>query len=149
MTVTTQTSELFTQMTGKALDALTLWADANQKILRELVDLSAGTAKEGVRLYAELQSAAVESLKEGQAYVARRQADLQDLPTDPFSCYQKSMLESVETAQRAFRVLEGNAQAITRSAERLQGTAEQANREIQATFAGLAGKVKDLWVPLR
>ena len=54
-----QPSEFFSQMTSNAVEAFSLCAEANQKILRELVDLSASAAKEGVRLYAELQSSAV------------------------------------------------------------------------------------------
>ena len=145
MTNPTQVNEFFTQITGRTVEVFSLWADANQKVLRELVDLSASTAKEGVRLYAEIQSAAVEAVKDGQAFLLRRQTDMQDAPKDPLACYQKNVLESVEGAQKAFKVLEGNAQAMTRSAERLQVTAEQAAKEIQATFAQLAGKVKSLY----
>jgi len=54
----------------------------------------------------------------------------------------------VEGAQKAFKMLETNAQAMTRSAERLQVTAEQTGKEIQATFAQVAGKVKTLSSPL-
>jgi len=143
-----QANELFSQITGKAAETFTLCADANQKVLRELVDLSASTAKEGVRLYAELQSSAVEAVKDSQASLLRRQAALQGAPKDPLSFCQTSMLESVEGAQKAFKLLEGNSQAITRSAERVQVTAEQAGKEIQATFAQLAGKVKTMYVPL-
>ncbi len=143
-----QANELFTQMTSKAVEAFSLCADANQKILRELVDLSAGTAKEGARLYTELQSSAVEAVKDSQSYLLRRQSELQEVSRDPLSFYQKSVLESVEGAQKAFQLLEGNAQTITRSAERLQVTAEQAGKEIQATFAQLAGKVKAAYSPI-
>jgi len=145
---TTQAAELLSQMTGKAVEAFSLWADTNQKVLRELVDLSASTAKEGVRLYAEMQSSAVEAVKDGQTYFLRRQGEIQEAPKDPLNAYQKSVLESVEGTQRVFRVFEGNAQAIGRSAERLQVTAEQTGKEIQATFAQLAGKVKSLYAPL-
>ena len=142
MTNVAQANELFSQMTGKAVEAFSVWADTNQKILRELVDLSASTAKEGVRLYAELQSSAVEAVKDGQSYLLRRQGELQEAPKDPISFYQKGVLESVEVAQKAFKMFEGSAQAMTRSAERLQATAEQTGKEIQSTFAQLAGRVK-------
>jgi len=148
MTTTYQSSELFAQMSGKAVEALSLSADANQKVLRELVDLSASTAKEGVRLYAELQSSAVEAVKDGQSYLLRRQSDLQDAPKDPVAFYEKHVTESAENAQKAFKLLESNAQAITRSAGRLQGTAEQAGKAIQATFVEVADKVKALYAPL-
>jgi len=145
MTNPKQVNEFFSQITGKTVEMFSLWADVNQKVLRELVDLSASTAKEGVRLYAEVQSAAVEAVKDGQAFLLRRQADMQDAAKDPFACYQKGVLESVEGAQQAFKLLEGHAQAMTRSAERLQVTAEQTAKEIQGTFAQLAGKVKSIY----
>ena len=144
MTTTTQGSEMFAQMTGRAVEAFSVLADANQKIMRDLVDLSASTAKEGVRLYAELSSSAVEAMKDTQSYLLRRQGEIQEAPRDPFAVYQKSVLESVEGTQKAFKLFENNAQAMTRSAERLQVTAEQAGKEIQATFAQVAGKVKSL-----
>jgi hypothetical protein len=148
MTTTMQGSEMFSQMTGRAVEAFSMFAEANQKIMRDLVDLSASTAKEGVRLYAELSSSAVEALKESQSYLLRRQGELQEAPRDPFSVYQKGVLESVEGAQKAFKILESNAQAMTRSAERLQVTAEQTGKDIQSTFAQVAGKVKTLSSPL-
>jgi nucleoid-associated protein YgaU len=141
---TTQGSEVFAHMTGRAVEAFSMVAEANQKILRDLVDLSASTAKEGVRLYAELQSSAVEALKEGQDYLLSRQSEIQEAPRDPFAFYQKGVLQSVEGAQKAFKIIESNAQAMTRSAERLQVTAEQTGKEIQATFAQVAGRMKSL-----
>ena len=153
MTNATQANELMSQFTGRAVEAFSLWADANQKILRELVDLSASTAKEGVRLYAEIQSSAVEAVKEGQSYLLRRQGELQEAPRDPWSffqstSYQKGTLESVESTQKTVKLFEGTAAAMTRSAERLQATADQTGKEIQATFAQLAGKMKSLYTPL-
>ena len=148
MNTTMQANELFSQMTGRAVEAFSMFADANQKIMRDLVDLSASTAKEGVRLYAELSSSAVEALKESQSYLLRRQGELQEAPRDPLSVYQKGVLDSVESAQKAFKILESNAQAMTRSAERLQVTAEQTGKDIQATFAQVASKVKSLSSPL-
>ncbi|HWN90970.1 MAG TPA: hypothetical protein VNQ15_06155 [Verrucomicrobiae bacterium] len=148
MTTTTQGSEVFAHMTGRAVEAFSMVAEANQKILRDLVDLSASTAKEGVRLYAEMQSSAVEALKEGQDYLLSRQSEIQEAPRDPFAFYQKGVLQTVEGAQKAFKIIESNAQAMTRSAERLQVTAEQTGKEIQATFAQVAGRMKSLYSPL-
>jgi polyhydroxyalkanoate synthesis regulator phasin len=143
-----QSSDFLAQLTSRTVEAFSLMADANQKVLRELVDLSASTAKEGVRLYAELQSSAVEAAKEGQSYVLRRQDEMQEAPRDPLHFYQKGVLESVESAQRTFKLFEGTAQAVSRSAERMQVTAEHTGKEIQATFTQLAGKVQTLYTPL-
>jgi len=145
-TATTETSETLGHMTGAAIEMFTLFADANQKILRELVDFSATAAKEGVRLYAELQSSAVEALKDGQTFLLRRQIELQGEP-EPAVAYQRGVQESVDGAQRVFRLVESNAQAVTRSAERLQVSAEQASQEIQATVAQLASRLPSLYTP--
>ena len=147
MATAKKADEMFGQFTGKAVEAASLWADANQKILRELVDLSASTAKEGVRLYAELQSATVEAVKGGQEFLLRRQAEWQEIQKDPVGWYQKSLLDGIEETQKAFKLLEGNAQVITQSAERLQASAEQAGKEIQQTFAGVGNRLKTLYTP--
>ena len=133
MTTPLQVNELMAELTGRTVEAFSLWANANQKVLRELVDLSASTAKEGVRLYAEVQSSALEAVKEGQAYILRRQDAMQEAPRDLLGAYQKGALESAESAQNTLRLFEGTTQAMTRSAERLQVTAERAGQEIQAT----------------
>jgi len=51
------------QWSGKAVETATAWTDANQQMQRELVDFSAATAREGVKLYAELQQKALEALR--------------------------------------------------------------------------------------
>src|SRR5437016_3075657 len=63
--------ELLGQITGKAVETMTVWADANQRVLRELVEFGATSAKEGVRLYAELQQSAIEALRDSQAAALR------------------------------------------------------------------------------
>lgn len=139
--------ELFGQVAEKAVEGVRLWAEANQRVLQGLADFSAGTAKEGVRLYAELQSSGVEAVKDAQGYWLRRQGELAEAQKDPFGWYQKTVLEGVEQTQRNFKLLEGSAQALGRSAERVQATAEQTAKEIQQTFAALAENVRALYTP--
>jgi hypothetical protein len=139
--------QVLEQVTGKAIEAFALWADTNQRILRELVDFSASTAKEGVRLYGELQSASIAAAKETQAYLVRRQREWQETPSDPMSFYQRSVIDSVEGVQKVFKILEGGTQAITRSAERLQVTADQVGKDIQSAFTDLTGKTKSFYTP--
>jgi hypothetical protein len=145
MTTRTMPVEVLAQMSGRAVEMFSLWADVNQKVLRELVDLSATTAREGVRLYAELLSCAVEGARDGQALMVERQREMREAPQDIVGFCQRSLLASVEGAQEAWRMLEGGAQAIMRSAERLQVTAEEAGKEIQTTFTQLAGKAQSLY----
>jgi len=140
-----KTQEMFTQSSGKVVESLTVWADANQRVLRELAELSAATAKEGVRLYAELQQSGIEAVRDAQATALGWQTSWQDAPRDPLAWYQRALTDSVENAQKWFRILEGNAQAVTRTAERLSTTAEQTGKGIQESFSEAATKMKDVY----
>jgi len=142
---TKKAQEMFTQGSGKAVETMTLWADANQRVLRELAELSATTAKEGVRLYAELQQSGLEALREAQATALRWQSTWQEAPRDPLAWYQRALTDGVEHTQKWFRILEGNAQAVTRTAERLQTTAEQTGKGIQESFTEAVTKMKDVY----
>jgi hypothetical protein len=138
--------ELYGQFAGKTVETMTVWADANQRVLRELVELSAATAKEGVRLYAELQQGAIEALKDSQATALRWQAAWQEgAAKDPVQACQKVLLDGVDGAQKAFKAMEDQAQAVTRSAERLQTSAEQAAKGIQETYTSVVTKLKDVY----
>ena len=141
----TKAGELIGQVSGKGVETLGVWAEANQRILRELVDLSVGTAKEGVRLYTELQQSAVDAVRDGQATALKWQATWQDGPKDPMEWCQKALVGSADSAQKLFRVLESNAQAVTRSAERLHASAEQAGKGIQETFETAVARVKETY----
>ena len=140
-----KTQELLGQVTGKAVETMTVWADANQRVLREVVEFGAASAKESVRLYAELQQSAIEALKDSQAAALRWQAAWQSGAKDPVQFYQKAVADSVDTAQKAFKILETGAQAMTRSAERLQTSAEQAGKGIQETYTAVVAKMKDVY----
>ncbi|MGQ0549933.1 MAG: hypothetical protein ACT4PY_09750 [Armatimonadota bacterium] len=78
---TKERQEWLDQSTGRAVDVMTRWAEANQKALGEIVTLTAAAATEGVRLYGAFQASALESAKAGRAYWLRRLADLDDLQT--------------------------------------------------------------------
>jgi len=140
-----KTQELLGQVSGKAVETMTVWADANQHVLRELVEFGAASAKESVRLYAELQQSAIEALKDSQAAALRWQSAWQNGAKDPVQLYQKAVAESVDNAQKAFKILEAGAQAVTRSAERMQTSAEQAGKGIQETYTTVVAKMKDVY----
>src|SRR5258706_12357100 len=102
-----QSSDFLAQLTSRTVEAFSLMADANQKVLRELVDLSASTAKEGVRVYAELQSSAGEAVKERRSYVLPRQDGRQEGPRNPFNFYQKVGRGEGGSARRTLQLSAG------------------------------------------
>jgi methyl-accepting chemotaxis protein len=141
----TRAQEIFSQSAGKAVETMSVWADANQRVLRELAELSAATAKESVRLYGELAQSMVQAFSEFQTQSLRWQATWQESAKDPVGWYQTALTQTVDTAQKAFRAIETNAQAVTKSAERLSSTAEQAGKGIQETFSGVVTKMKEVY----
>jgi soluble cytochrome b562 len=141
---TTKSQELFGQLAGKTFETLTVWTEANQRVMRELINLSTTAAKETARLYGELQASAVEALRESQQYWLKRPA-AGEMPSDPMAWYQKGLTETIESAQSAFRFLEGNAQAVTKTAEQLQTTAERTGKEIQEAFSTLANRMQQIY----
>ena len=135
--------EFFAEMQGKALEAFSIMADMNHRVLQGLVGLSASAAKEGIRTYAELQSATVEAARSPQATVG---AETFEAPyQNPFAWYQKSLLALVDATQKSFRLVEANAQVVTRTAERVQASAEQTGQEIQETLTTSVNRLKEVY----
>jgi len=137
--------EMFGQMASKVVETMTAWTDANQRVLRELVELSTATAKEGVRLCGELQQGAIETLRSSQATAAHWRSAWSDGTKDPAQLYQRALLSGVDGVEKAVKLIEGQAQAITRSAERIQTSAEQAGKGIQETYAAVVEKMKGVY----
>jgi len=135
--------EFFTSMQGKALEAFSVVAEMNHRVLQGLVGLSAATAREGLRACADLQSATVESVRTAQSPMTPEA--LEALRANPFAWYQKSLLAMVEATQKAFHFVEANAQVVTRSAERLQASTDQTGREIQEALTTSVGRIKEIY----
>ena len=138
-------NEILGQVSGKTVETMTVWAEANQRMLQQMVDLSVGAANESVRLYTELQQGAIEAMRDGQATAMKWQASWHEAPKDPMEWYQKAVADTVDGAQKLFRFFESNAHAMTRSAERLQASAEQAGKSVQGTFEATVARMKDTY----
>ena len=147
MPVTKSPIDIFREGGEKAAETLTLWSAAHQSVVKQLIDLSATTANETFKLYADLQASAIAALRESPAVTLTEQIDVQELSKDPFAWYQKRVLETVEGAQHVFKRVEATAQSVTGSAERLHRSAEQAGKQIQAAFTGLGTQLKDVYSP--
>ena len=135
------------QFTRKTLEAISLWSDTNIQVLRQLLDGSASTAREGLNLSTELQTSALEAAQRGQSYMLQRLSELPDVPKHPTDYYQKSMLACVDTAEQVYKLQLGNAQVLLRSAEQVGIVAQQASKRIQESYKELADKLKLLYAP--
>lgn len=129
------------------VDTMALVANANQKVLEVTLSLATGTAAEGLRLYAELQSSAVDAARVGRDFWLRRLNEVQEWQKDPLAWYQKALAEGTEESRKVFEKTQDNARTLTRSTERLQATVEQAGEKIQKTVNDLAAEVRALYQP--
>ena len=134
------------QFTRKTLEAISLWSETNMQVLRQLLDCSASTAREGLSLSTELQTAVFEAAKQGQSYMLQRLSELPDAPKH-LDYYQKSLMACVDTAEQVYKLQLGNAQVLLRSAEQVGIVAQQASQRIQESYKELADKLRLLYTP--
>src|SRR5207245_10224667 len=95
--------EFLGQATSKAVETMTVWADASQRVVHELVEFGASSAKEGVKLYAELQQAAIEALRDSQAAALRWQTVWHDGAKAPVPLYQEAHGDAGASAPQPIR----------------------------------------------
>lgn len=138
----TQTQEMLSHFADRTAKMLTVWSEANERALKEIVELAAATAREGVRLCTELQESASEGLQTTQAAVSEWQTTWSETSRDPIRFYQSVLATSMDNAQRALRFWEGNAAAVSRSTERWQSSAEKARKDLASALVTAAEKMK-------
>jgi hypothetical protein len=143
MTVIDQTQEAVQDYSNRALDTLVLWTEVNQKVARQLLDLSATSAKEGLQLLTQVQSANIDALRSAVTAVSERQGAVEEYQRNPADWYRNTALAGIEQAKQGFQVLQGNAQALTHYAETVRGTTTEATQAVRDAFETVATKVRE------
>ena len=141
------TADQGNQFMRKTLEVMGLWSETNMQVLRQLLDCSASTAREGLSLSTELQTSILEATKQGQSYLFQRLSELPDAPKHPLDYYQKSLLACVDTAEQVYKLQLGNAQVLLRSAEQIGLVAQQTSQRIQESYREFADKLRLLCTP--
>ena len=139
------TADKGNQFTRKTLEAISLWSETNMQVLRQLMDCSASTAREGLSLFTELQTSVFEAAKHGQSYMLQRLSELPEAPKHPLGYYQKSLTTGIDTAEQVYKLQLGNAQVLLRSAEQVGLVAQQASQRIQESYKELADRLRGLY----
>ena len=148
MTTQTQTSPFATlpmgEMGTKALETVSAVAEANQRVFGQLIELSSTAAAERLRAIGELQAAAVEAARAALPTTTPREA-LDELRQDPFAWYRKGLGAALDGTQRLFKLLDTNAQIVSRSAQRFQSAADRNGKEIQDAMRSCATRVREIF----
>ena len=139
------TTDKGSQFTRKTLEAISLWSETNMQVLRQMLDYSANTAREGLSLFTEIQSSVFEVAKQGQTYMLQRLSELPDAPKHPMEYYQKSLTAGIDAAEQVYKLQLGNAQVLLRSAEQVGIVAQQTSQRIQESYKELADRLRALY----
>jgi len=143
VTVIDQTQEAVQDYSNRALDTLVLWTEVNQKVARQLLDLSANTAKEGLQLLTQVQSANIDALRGAIGAISERQGAVEEFQRNPADWYRNTALAGIEQAKQSFQVLQGNTQALTRWADAVRGTTTEATEHVRDAFETVANRVRE------
>ena len=135
------------QFIRQTFEVMGLWGETNLQVLRQLLDCSASTAREGLNLSTELQTSVLEAAKQGQSCMLQCLNELPDAPKHPLDYYQKSLMACVDTAEQVYKLQLGNTQVLLRSAEQVGLVAQQASQRIQESYRELADKLRLLYAP--
>lgn len=136
--------EAISQVRDKALETVSALAEANQRVAGTLIELSSAAARESFQAYVDIQSAALDAVRQSPAAALFSRQGIEELQQDPFAWYRKGLLEATGATQRMARLVEANAQIAARGAGRLEASAEQTTREIGEAVKSCVSRVKDI-----
>lgn len=136
-----------TSWANKMFEAWSLYTDASLKITKQWTDFTANATKENVSLYAELQTANLEAMQEGQAYVMKRLSEMPQDMKNPSDAYKAGMDEWAASTEKVSKLVQSNTQAVMRSSEQYWLTAQRAGAGIKDTCTQLQEKLTALYKP--
>ncbi|MGH7334738.1 MAG: hypothetical protein ACREKS_18725 [Candidatus Rokuibacteriota bacterium] len=143
-TVAPAIQESFSQATVRTLEAVSTLAEANERLLGKLIDLSSSVARESFRTYAELQSALLDSVRTAPAPTLPSRESLEELQRDPLAWYDKGVMGVTGATQRVAKLVETNAQIVARGVERFGASAEQTTKEIRGVITSCVDRMKEI-----
>jgi hypothetical protein len=136
--------ESFAQMRARSIDALAALAEANQRVVGKLMELSSAAARESFQAYIDMQSAALDAVRTAPTPAALTREVIEELQQDPLAWYRKSLVDAVSTNQRMAGLFETNAKIFARGAKRLEASAEETAREIGDAVKSCMHRMKEI-----
>lgn len=121
MEATRNAQETIIRSVRTGVDTAMSFADVSQRVSREIMSLGVTGTKQMLQLMAEMQGAMLDALQSGMAPWSENSAG--------FRGWQ--------------RIVDGSAQAVSRFAETMQGTAEEGTERIKRAVDFMADQVKE------
>jgi hypothetical protein len=136
-------SDEATRMAGVAADTVGLWMQVNERVMRELTELSTNAAQQSARLMTDIQQANIQTLQELQAEGFRLASMWPEAFRDPVHYYQRVCEEGLDGINRTLGLGQRSGEAITQSFERMQSAAQETTRGLQETFRDAGRRMQE------
>jgi hypothetical protein len=133
------------QLAGLGTETLTVWTDATQRAVRDVLELSTQATQEGARQLTEWQQTNLDLMREMQAATLRWTQLWPEFFRDPIRGYQRSLEESIDTTHRVFELTRRNAETLAQSCQRLERAADDATRTLGETFRDASTRMQDVY----
>jgi hypothetical protein len=122
------------QLAGLRTETLTVWTNAAQHVLRDILGLSAQATQEATRQFTGWQQTNLELMREVQGATFRLYTVWPEFFRDPIHGYRRSLQEWIEVTHRLFEMTRRNAEALSQSYQRLERAADTATRTLGDTL---------------
>jgi methyl-accepting chemotaxis protein len=132
------------QLAGLGNETMTIWTDATQHALRDVLELSAQATQEGARQLIQWQQTNLELLREVQRAAFRWYTVWPEFFRDPIRGSHHSLEKSMEATHRLFETTRRHAEAVAQSYERLERAADTATRTLSDTFREASTRMQDV-----
>jgi hypothetical protein len=139
-----EAARVASQLTELGAQTVGLWTEVNQKVVRDLAEVSASTMREGARLVMNLQETQMDAAREMQSAVWRWWLTWPQAFSDPMRWYQQIGEESVDSVQRLARLGRKSMEGLGQTVDRLEGSAEQVARSLDGTFKEATTRMRDI-----
>jgi len=128
-----RSARTFEQAAMSGGEAAAVSLGVTQRLIGSLTELSIVAAKENARLAAELQTAALDALRDSQSAAFRWHPAWSEA-LDPMRFYQRGLAETLESAERALTLMGTSARLVVQAADRMQSAATETGRRIRETL---------------
>jgi hypothetical protein len=139
-----ESSRIVNQLTEAGAQATAVWSDVNQRVGRDVMDLSATAMRDGAQMMLDLQQVQFDLMREMQGNMWRWWTVWPTMFGEGLRWYQRATEESVEATQRAFRIGRRNVDVFGQAVDRMQASAEEAARTLGGTFRQAASRMQEV-----
>jgi len=130
---------------AKAIEAMSAYAQVNQRVLGELIELSSAAAKETVRVWAAIESAALAAARTASGQSPTPPATIEDFTRDPLAGYRLGVIAAGQTPQRLLTLFDSNGQIIGQGFQRFQASAEKSGKEIREAVTSYFNRIGEIY----